>query len=138
MTPPRVIDDLLLDACVGCGCRDDHACADGCSWTIAYLLCSACAEDLPAAITGWAERAADAIARLTAWRRDLGAGDVAGLENTLRESILALAFLDPDQKGAPHPETTAAGPSEWDNDGGAGTNTTDPPARAAGTLPRPA
>jgi hypothetical protein len=110
MTEPRVLDELLMDACVGCGCRDDHACADGCSWTIPYLLCSTCGDDLDAAIVGWIHRAAGAIARLVAWKRgvdDVDVDQVEQLELGLREVLVAVAqpdtpiFTVPDPEGGP-------------------------------------
>jgi hypothetical protein len=108
MTELRVLDELLMDACVGCGCRDDHACAEGCSWAIPYLLCSTCAAEPDAAITGWIDRSAGAIARLVVWKRDvIDLDQVEQLELGLREVLVAVAqpdtpiFTVPDPEGGP-------------------------------------
>ena len=42
---PVRVDIFTRGTCAVCGCTDDHACEEGCSWVNGYCtLCSACAE----------------------------------------------------------------------------------------------
>jgi hypothetical protein len=80
----RVIDEHMMMACAGCGCTDEHACAEGCGW-VAPGLCSRCAGDVDAAVAGWIRRGAAAIAELLGH----AGADAQALEEQLLEQLAA-------------------------------------------------